>query len=93
MSKDEATVTKNRLLSAADAIAGIARGTLVQRELFLHDTLCTMTRYTSSVPDCYSASGPLLYGAGVCQGYSEAFALLCRTSGIPCSMISGTSRG
>lgn len=93
MSADEATVESNRLLQAAGAIVNAAVGTPVHRELFFHDTLCTMTEYTLSTPECYSASGPLLHGAGVCQGYSEAFALLCRMSGIPCSMVSGTGRG
>lgn len=36
----------------------------------------------------YTADGPILYGTGVCQGYSEAFKLYMDLLGIPCTILS-----
>ena len=37
----------------------------------------------------YTAVGALLYGRAACEGYAEAFALLLRLAGIPCSAVGG----
>lgn len=69
-------------------IAGEASGTPYERELFLHDALCAMTTYETA-ENAHTAFGAIREGRAVCEGYAKAFTLLCRMSGIPCSMITG----
>jgi transglutaminase-like putative cysteine protease len=56
----------------------------------IHDYLVNNTVYLSSGLSG-TAKGPLLYGKAVCEGYADAFLLLCGMSGIPCLYVSGDS--
>ena len=59
-----------------------------------HDWLVNNTEYDFTFSDTsYDAAGPLLYGRGVCDGYSKAFDLLCYLSGIDCVRINGVGNG
>lgn len=59
------------------------------KEVLLHDTLCAYIDYSLEDELDYTAVGALLYGRAACEGYAEAFALLLRLAGIPCSAVGG----
>ncbi len=68
----------------------------------IHDSLCDMITYpenqgTSSSPNygpmAHHPTGALLYGASVCEGYAEAFKLICDREGIPCITVLGYGNG
>ena len=61
----------------------------------IHDWLAENTRYDESYTGEHShgAAGPLLEGSAVCDGYSAAFWLLCRMSGLNCIRVSGDTGG
>ncbi|MGN1134631.1 MAG: transglutaminase domain-containing protein [Oscillospiraceae bacterium] len=66
---------------------------------YIHDTIAENTEYFAvDDPEAYVgythyAYGALVEGRAVCQGYSAAFAYVCRMSGIQCITVYGTSRG
>lgn len=41
-------------------------------------------------PNCWNAYGALINGKAVCEGYAEAFKLLCDEAGIPCALMYST---
>lgn len=57
----------------------------------MHDTLCERVVYDLSAPRAHSASGALLDGRAVCDGYAKAFKLLCDRAGIPCVIVAGNA--
>ncbi len=68
----------------------------------IHDSLCDMITYpenqgTSSSPNygpkAHHPTGALIYGASVCEGYAEAFKLICDREGIPCITVLGYGNG
>lgn len=64
----------------------------------VHDYLCNSIIYPDIpsdyyVGDCHDAYGALVNGYAVCQGYAEAFKLICDLYKIPCVYISGTANG
>lgn len=75
----------------AMSIAGEAAGTACERARYLHDELCAMTAYADGT-NAHNAFGALREGSAVCEGYAKAYALLCRMSGIPCSMVTGKAQ-
>lgn len=71
-----------------------------QKITAVHDYMVIHTRYDeaayylkqSSIGNAtFSADGPVLYGTGVCQGYSYAFKLYMDLLGIPCSIVSNSN--
>lgn len=62
-----------------------------QRALWFHDSLCLLVTYAEDAWHPYSAYGALCENRAVCEGYADAMALLCRLSGIPCSVVTGTA--
>lgn len=66
---------------------------------YIHDTIAENAEYFPvDDPEIYVgfthyAYGALCEGRAVCQGYSAAFAYVCRMSGIQCITVYGTSRG
>lgn len=56
-----------------------------------HDYLVNFNTYQQTGPRSHSAVGALIDGAAVCEGYAEAFDLLCYLSDIPCLQITGTA--
>lgn len=75
-----------------DQAAGLSR---FEAECIFHDALCSQTTYEAGEPESlvYTAYGALVNGKAVCEGYSRAMQLLCQKLGIPCTLISGESRG
>ena len=62
-----------------------------EAELAIHDYLTETVKYDKSDDElAHSPVGPLLYGRGVCEGISEAFAFLACSCGIKASMMAGT---
>ncbi len=64
----------------------------------VHDYLCNNVIYPDIpsdkyVGECHDAYGALVNGYAVCQGYAEAFKLICDKYKIPCIYISGTANG
>ncbi len=64
----------------------------------VHDYLCKNIIYpdipsNEYVGDCHDAYGALVNGYAVCQGYAEAFKLICDKYNIPCVYITGTANG
>lgn len=65
----------------------------------IHDYLVIQVTYdyenlrNGSLPDeAFTAEGALLEGSAVCQGYAEAFGLLCGGAGLESTMVYGTAR-
>ncbi|MCR3760005.1 Ig-like domain-containing protein [Clostridium felsineum] len=68
--------------------------TQVQKELAIHDYIVANTQYETAVfttnnvsYDIYTAYGTLINHRAVCQGYAEAFKMMCNLVGIPTGMI------
>ncbi len=56
----------------------------------LHDSIVEMTTYKNRGSSYISeADGPLVYGIGLCEGYSKAFMYLCQSIGIDCICVAG----
>ncbi len=57
----------------------------------IHDYVCFITEYdnTLKAPNTYSAYGSLIRRKSVCEGYAEAFKLLCDKNGIECILVTG----
>ena len=58
-----------------------------------HDFLIHFNNYQINGDRSHAAAGALIDGTAVCEGYSEAFQLLCYLAGIDCRLISGTAGG
>ncbi|MBE5039636.1 transglutaminase domain-containing protein [Ructibacterium gallinarum] len=58
-----------------------------------HDYLIRFNSYEDTGERSHMAAGALIDGSAVCEGYSEAFQLLCYLGGIECRLISGTAGG
>ena len=84
--------TQNRLLDVAGAMAARAEGSAWERELTLHDMLCSAAVYDLDAPNQQTAYGALVDGRAGCGGYARALTLLCRLAGIPCQTVSGTTK-
>ena len=70
-------------------------------ELYLHDHLANACTYDTAAakegndtvyPNAYTAYGALVDGKAVCEGYSRAMQYLLLKAGIPCTLVTGTSR-
>lgn len=51
---------------------------------------CTYETEQLSVTDLFQAYNALVKGEAVCQGYTQAFRLLCRAAGVDCRSLTGT---
>lgn len=66
---------------------------------YIHDTIAKNTDYfdvddpESYIGYTHYAYGALVEGRAVCQGYSAAFAYVCRLANIQCINVYGTSKG
>lgn len=88
-----------QMQSAADKIAKKALKIVdeYERIKYIYDTIGEETEYFSENEDyigyTHYAYGALVEGRAVCQGYSAAFAYVCRKADIKCVTVYGTSRG
>ena len=65
--------------------------TVLERELSIHDALCSIVTYVDDGDDSHSIIGPLLYHRGVCDGISKAAKVLLQECGIRTHIIHGTA--
>ncbi len=65
--------------------------TMYDKLMSIHDFICKTNTYLSSATYCYSAYGALVDKKSVCEGYAEAFKLLCDKAGIDCILVTGMS--
>lgn len=81
--------------AVSSAMAGVSdEMSDVDKVLYFHDYLANIIDYdyenylTDTLPDTvYTAYGAMVLRSAVCQGYSEAFILLCNQVGLETSMI------
>lgn len=59
----------------------------------LHDYLCNNITYINNKARCHDAYGSLVEGESVCQGYADAFKLICDYYKIPSVCLTGTGNG
>lgn len=61
----------------------------------IHDYLANNLVYDDTIaePNIFDSYGALVTGVCVCEGYAEAFKLLCDREGIPCITVIGTGNG
>lgn len=86
----------NRLNSMKNTIAIIIAGidnqmTDLEKVLYVHDYIIDTTIYRRDAYVCYSASGPLGKGYGVCEGYTNAIRLILTLLNIENSYIVSTT--
>ncbi len=68
--------------------------TMYEKLISIHDYVCALTTYRSDTDGalyCYSAYGALVNRQAVCEGYAEAFKLLCDKNGIDCILVTGNA--
>lgn len=92
VSRDEFTDPKGMTQRVKDAIESFTPtgDTLYEKVLSIHDFVCASTVYDKKGSYAYNAYGALVDGRSVCEGYAEAFKLLCDRNGIGCVLVSGT---
>ncbi len=78
------------LLEAAGRMAASVSGTEWEKALQLHNLLCETADYGGASRP-FEAYDALLRGQAVCEGYANAYTLLCRMAGIRCGQIGGTA--
>ena len=73
-------------------VYGISRHEKVKS---IHDYIANNAEYdqTISKANIFDAYGALITGICVCEGYAEAFKLICDREGIPCITVIGTGGG
>ncbi len=77
-----------------DSMSDVEKITAVHDYMVIHtayDIAAYKTKTSAIGKNTYHADGPILYGTGVCQGYSEAFKLYMDLLGIPCIVVSNTN--
>lgn len=85
---------------ADEILAGMPDGTDYAKSLYLHDYLIWHTSYMFSVTpdgrftwDDQTAYGALVNGEAICNGFSQAYALLLRRAGLRATTVHGFGRG
>ena len=92
--RDALAAQKTELTAYAESWANSTAGLPpVQRVLLAHTRICGTCRYADSGASAHTAYGALICGQAVCEGYAEAFLLLCSAADIPCMIISGEADG
>lgn len=91
----ELTPTEQQLYNAAANMVNQARRTARNDYDMLYalsDALMLSTRYSHTGPEKDNAIGALLYGAAECDGFADAFYLLCTLSGYDAYYQTGKGR-
>jgi len=65
--------------------------TMYEKVKSIHDYICRLASYSYDGSFIHSAYGALIERKAVCEGYAEAFKLLCDANGIDCLLISGVA--
>lgn len=91
---DDVAAKKNAIVEKLNTIQvnGFSRHEKVKS---IHDYLANNIVYDDTIaePNIFDAYGALITGICVCEGYAEAFKLLCDREGIPCLTVIGTGNG
>ncbi len=75
-----------------EIVAQVKNKNVLEAEKFFHDYLCDNVEYNLENDDNnYTAFGALIKGKAVCEGYSRAMLLLCKSVGINCTLVRGTA--
>lgn len=82
----------NQLIKAVNSFK-VTGNTRYGKIKSIHDGICEMTVYTMNVPMAHQPTGVFLKGQAVCEGYAEAFKLICDRENIPCIIVVGTGNG
>lgn len=81
-------------LNKAKGFVDTLRGTALEKEKRIHDYLCDLVTYYTNehtgIEEKDTAVGALLNGRADCDGFSDAFSLLCTMAGIENRRIVGT---
>lgn len=90
----DATAKQAAIINKLEEIEvyGISRHEKVKS---IHDYIANNAEYdhTISKANIFDAYGALITGICVCEGYAEAFKLICDREGIPCITVIGTGGG
>lgn len=97
---------ETKLLQLAEAVqaAPINGITRYEKVKSIHDYICSINEYPDQQgtfsdgtpwygPMAHQPTGVFLKGLAVCEGYAEAFKLLCDREGIPCITVLGYAGG
>lgn len=91
---DDVAAKQAAVIEAANQIkvSGFSRHEKVKS---IHDYLANNIVYDDTIaePNIFDSYGALVNGVCVCEGYAEAFKLLCDREGIPCLTVIGTGNG
>ena len=74
-----------------EIIARCKASNIYDTVLAIHDELVRNTQYQDDGKLSHSIVGPLLFGRGVCDGYSKALKFILDELSIPCFVVSGTA--
>jgi len=76
-----------------EAIANfeVSGETRYEKLLSIHNALAEITTYDLEDSFAHEATGALLHGKAVCEGYAKSFKLICERENIPCILVSGDS--
>ena len=69
--------------------AAVERGSDLEKEQYVHDSLMEQVEYVVNAPMNQSAYSALVNGRTVCAGYARAFQYLMQRLGIPCYYCTG----
>ncbi len=80
--------------------AGIPKTSDYDKIKYIHDYIINNCRYnynavsnSAAYPMSFTAYGALVEGSAVCEGYAEAFSLLCNEVGVDALLVTGTGNG
>lgn len=95
ISQDDLNTAKDAYNSAiATIVSGASEYTSeIEKELYVHDAICSLASYDSSSALNQSAYSALVNGSTVCAGYARAFQNVCQELGLTCYYVTGTSNG
>lgn len=75
-SKEEYLKIRAKCIEISQNIVKNVSGTPYEKELQIHDWMCNNLIYLQDSQGAHSIVGPLIYGKGVCEGFSKLFKLL-----------------
>lgn len=91
------SVSDNAMVAAETIITGITNGSMSEFDKVkaIHDYIVVNVDYPAHIDmgnrSLFTAEGALVNKLAVCQGYAEAFSLLCYKAGIQTEMVYGTA--
>ena len=80
-------------ITSAVAAEAMKYQSTVDRELYIHDYICSNTEYDESGPYNQSAYSALILHTSVCAGYAKSFQYLMQKAGVPCYYVTGRTDG